>query len=68
MRIRFWDTTMTLKAIPRLEAVNMSRDTECAYDIRGEKILEVGRGVSLGIDVKFSAVQDGDSLMQITMK
>lgn len=68
MRIRLGNATMTLKAIPRLESVNISSDTECAYDVMGREIMQFERSRNLGIDMKFSAVRDGDSLMQMTIK
>ena len=59
---------MTLKAIPHLESVNMSSDTECAYNAMGNEIMQFERNRNLGIDMTFSAVRDGDSLMQMTIK
>lgn len=59
---------MTLKAIPHLESVNMSSNTESIYDGVGSEIMQFTRNRNLGIDMRFSAVREGDSLMQITMK
>lgn len=67
MRVKFGNATITLKAIPHLESVNVSSETEYAYSAAGEKIMEFERNRNLGIDMKFSAVRDGDALMQMTM-
>jgi len=67
MRIKFGNATMTLKAIPHLESVNMTSDTESCCDFMGREIMQFTRNRNLGIDMRFSAVREGDSLMQITM-
>ena len=68
MRIKFGNATITLKAIPHLESVNVSSETEYAYSPTGAKLIGFERNRNLGIDMKFSAVSDGDALMQMTMK
>ena len=68
MRIRFGNAMMTLKAIPHLESMTMSSDTESAYDAIGNTILQFERNRNLGIDMRFSAIAEGGTLIQMTMK